>query len=38
MAQVKLPEMSAQGIYAGKYKDWSPDLRAVRNMQSSYRS
>ena len=27
--QVKLPYLTNHGIYAGKFKDWSPEQRAV---------
>lgn len=30
-SQMKLPDISTQSIYAGKYKDWTPELRAVSN-------
>ena len=30
--EVKLPDISSQSIYAGKYKDWSPALRPVSAM------
>ncbi|KAK3083356.1 hypothetical protein FSP39_020708 [Pinctada imbricata] len=35
MADVKLPELATQGIYAGKYKDWSPDMRAAGKLTST---
>lgn len=28
-SEVKLPDITTQSIYAGKYKDWSPDIRPV---------
>lgn len=28
-SELKLPDISTQTIYAGKYKDWTPNLRAV---------
>lgn len=28
-SELKLPDISTQTIYAGKYKDWTPNLRPV---------
>ena len=28
-SQVKLPEISSQSIYCGKYKDWTPQINPV---------
>lgn len=33
-SQVKLPDIHMQGIYAGKYKDWSPSLAPAGKLTS----
>jgi hypothetical protein len=34
-SQVKQPNIQMQGIYAGKFKDWSPSLAPVSVLSDS---
>ncbi|KAL4217128.1 hypothetical protein ACF0H5_023582 [Mactra antiquata] len=34
-SEMKLPDISTQTIYAGKYKDWSPDIRPAGKLTAT---